>query len=541
MKPFLFSILLISTTANAQFNQIWQTDHDYFTGSPTKTFMRIADNDLYVHPQNIHSAQSVTLGGVENWFMSHNQFGACADCFEAAAEAVAIASNGDAYGVGTQSAAPYDGRYIYKVNSLGELQYAEEYFTSTFASEFNDVKLSADESMLYVFGLKYASEYATIAPYLFKVDPTNGNIVDEAVAGIFAWAFPKRMVLDNDDNIYLNGSNVAMLRFTSFDSNLDLRWTDSLAIPEFIGNGEMPTQLYSNGDALFSSILQNFTDVFNQRLFLTRYTPEGTQIWQQTVDLSEFGIAIRKFKDMVLDANGNVYFYFEQGVGELSGPTAPEVEQGGDIRGGKGNQFNIRPEVFSFDPNGQLRYHFVYPGMSSDIYFENPNQIIVDENGYLIGSSDGSEPYTGISYFLVSPTGNLESEIRLPQTDQAFNAGLIYAGNKVFYAHSIGENSDLLNGTKWSVARYTYDYITGFQVQAEMPFTVYPNPSLSGSIQVSGIHTDEPLSIFSADGKLIWSLAIVNSQVEQINTADFSPGIYVLKNGSQQLRFVITQ
>jgi hypothetical protein len=341
MKPFLFSILLISTTANAQFNQIWQTDHDYFTSSPTKTFMRIADNDLYVHPQNIHSAQSVTLGGVENWFMSHNQFGACADCFEAVAEAVAIASNGDAYGVGTQSAAPYDGRYIYKVNRLGELQYAEEYFTSTFASEFNDVKLSADESMLYVFGLKYASEYATIAPYLFKVDPTNGNIVDEAVAGIFAWAFPKRMVLDNDDNIYLNGSNVAMLRFTSFDSDLNLRWTDSLAIPEFIGNGEMPTQLYSNGDALFSSILQNFTDEFNQRLFLTRYTPEGTQIWQQTVDLSEFGIAIRKFKDMVLDANGNVYYYFEQGVGELSGPTAPEVEQGGDIRGGKGNQFPL--------------------------------------------------------------------------------------------------------------------------------------------------------------------------------------------------------
>ena len=541
MKPFLFSILLISTTANAQFNQIWQTDHDYFTSSPTKTFMRIADNDLYVHPQNIHSAQSVTLGGVENWFMSHNQFGACADCFEAVAEAVAIASNGDAYGVGTQSAAPYDGRYIYKVNSLGELQYAEEYFTSTFASEFNDVKLSADESMLYVFGLKYASEYATIAPYLFKVDPSNGNIVDEAVAGIFAWAFPKRMVLDNNDNIYLNGSNVAMLRFTSFDSNLDLRWTDSLAIPEFIGNGEMPTQLYSSGDALFSSVLQNFTDEFNQRLFLTRYTPEGTQIWQQTVDLSEFGIAIRKFKDMVLDANGNVYYYFEQGVGELSGPTAPEVEQGGDIRGGKGNQFNIRPEVFSFDPNGQLRYHFVYPGMSSDIYFENPNQIIVDENGYLVGSSDGGEPFTGISYFLVSPTGNLESEIRLPQTDQAFNAGLIYAGNKVFYAHSIGENSDLLNGTKWSVARYTYDYITGFQVQTEMPFTIYPNPSLSGSIQVSGINTDEPLSIFSADGKLIWSLTIVNSQVEQINTADFSPGIYVLKNGSQHVRFVITQ
>ena len=68
---------------------------------------------------------------------------------------------------------------------------------------------------------------------------------------------------------------------------------------------------------------------------------------------------------------------------------------------------------------------------------------------------------------------------------------------------------------------------------------VYPNPSAGNAIMVSGVYPNEPLSIFSADGKLIKELNTADSKVTQVKTSDLQPGIYVLKNGTQHVRFVV--
>ena len=113
-KITLSSFLFLCISVHAQFNQVWQTDrnlafpHEY-------SFMKIVGNTLYVHPKGgepFQSAQSFTLDGAENWYMEHSQFNIEEPWTFADVTSIAINSNGDAFGVGEQNAAPYAGRYV---------------------------------------------------------------------------------------------------------------------------------------------------------------------------------------------------------------------------------------------------------------------------------------------------------------------------------------------------------------------------------------------------------------------------------------------
>lgn len=538
-KITLSSFLFICISVHAQFNQVWQTDrnlvypHEY-------SFMKIVGNTLYVHPRGgdpVQSAQAFTLEGAENWYMEHSQFNIEESWNFGEVYSIAINSNGDAFGVGKQNAAPYAGRFVYKTNNLGQLEYTEEYFTSTFSSDFNDVKLSADESVMYAFGDKYIVE--TNSPHLYKIDPLNGAIIDEQEA-LGAFVFPKKFILDNADNIYLNASNVDTLKFMSFDSNLDIRWTDVIEVAGFIGNGEFQTLLYPDGDVLFSTIMNNYLDINDQKLFLARYSSDGNQLWQRIFTMSDFGISNRLPKDIVLDDSGHVYFYFEMRNETNSGPLMPEESNQNDPSE-RSVKLGVRPEIFTFDAQGELIYHFMYPGVSEIEYREYPNRIIVDENGYLIGSSSGAEPFGGISLFLLSPEGIMQSELRTEYVVGAKIAGMLYAGNNVFYTHGSGQGIEESDESKNMVARYSYDYSTGFYtLAASKQIEVFPNPSNSDvSTMISGLNPAFPLQIFSADGRLVSEDSKISSSTFQLNTSAMKKGLYIIKNGNNQSRLLL--
>lgn len=538
-KITLSSFLFICISVHAQFNQVWQTDrnlvypHEY-------SFMKIVGNTLYVHPRGgdpVQSAQAFTLEGAENWYMEHSQFNIEESWNFGEVYSIAINSNGDAFGVGKQNAAPYAGRFVYKTNNLGQLEYTEEYFTSTFSSDFNDVKLSADESVMYAFGDKYIVE--TNSPHLYKIDPLNGAIIDEQEA-LGAFVFPKKFILDNADNIYLNASNVDTLKFMSFDSNLDIRWTDVIEVAGFIGNGEFQTLLYPDGDVLFSTIMNNYLDINDQKLFLARYSSDGNQLWQRIFTMSDFGISNRLPKDIVLDDSGHVYFYFEMRNETNSGPLMPEESNQNDPSE-RSVKLGVRPEIFTFDAQGELIYHFMYPGVSEIEYREYPNRIIVDENGYLIGSSSGAEPFGGISLFLLSPEGIMQSELRTEYVVGAKIAGMLYAGNNVFYTHGSGQGIEESDESKNMVARYSYDYSTGFYtLVASKQIEVFPNPSNSDvSTMISGLNPAFPLQIFSADGRLVSEDSKISSSTFQLNTSAMKKGLYIIKNGNNQSRLLL--
>lgn len=373
---------------------------------------------------------------------------------------------------------------------------------------------------------------------MYKIDPLNGAIIDEQEA-LGAFVFPKKFILDNVDNIYLNASNVDTLKFMSFDSNLDIRWTDVIEVAGFIGNGEFQTLLYPDGDVLFSTIMNNYLDINDQKLFLARYSPDGNQIWQRIFTMSDFGISNRLPKDIVLDDSGHVYFYFEMrnettfpGMSEESNQNDPSV---------RSVILGVRPEIFTFDAQGELIYHFLYPGASEIEYREYPNRIIVDENGYLIGSSSGDEPFGGISLFLLSPEGIMQSELRTEYVVGAKIAGMLYAGNNVFYTHGSGQGLEEGDESKNMVARYSYDYLTGFYTSAaSKQIEVFPNPSNSDvSTMISGLNPAFPLQIFSADGRLFSEDLKISSSTFQLNTSVMKNGLYIIKNGNNQSRLLL--
>ena len=106
MKPTLFYLLLIGSTANAQFNQVWLADRDFSSGF-NDSYMRIVNGNLLVHNTifeggSVQAAQSITLNGLENWYMEHSQFNACNNCGLSSVESVAISTSGEFYGVGFQ-------------------------------------------------------------------------------------------------------------------------------------------------------------------------------------------------------------------------------------------------------------------------------------------------------------------------------------------------------------------------------------------------------------------------------------------------------
>jgi hypothetical protein len=542
MKPILIlSTLFICSAANAQFNQAWQSDRNYAI-QHEYSCMRIVDNTLYVHPQNggyFQSAQAFTLDGNEIWYMEHDQSNIDESWNFAELSNVVISSNGNSFGVGMQNATPYAGRYLFKTSNAGQLEYAEEYFTSSFSSEFNDIKLSADESLLYVFGEKYSATINTIAPHLFKINPSNGAIISEQEA-LNAFVLPKKIKLDNADNIYLNASNTDTLKFMSFDHNLNFRWQNFIEVEGFTANAEFQTLLYANGDVLFSAIIENYPDDIDQRLFLARYSSEGNQIWQNTFNMNDFGIAKRFPKDILLDETGNVYFYLEMVDETDIGPAIPEEANQSDRSEGSTN-LGRRPEVFSFDSNGELIYHFMYPGMSEIEYREYPNRIIVDENGYLIGSSSGESPFGGISLFLLSPQGEMISELRTEFQGGANIAGMLYAGSKVFYTHGTGTGIQEGDVPKNMVARYSYDYITGFHPERNnLQIGVFPNPSNRGAtMKISGLNPVFPMQIYSVEGRLIQDERKISADFE-LNTSNLQQGIYILKNGNRQTKFILS-
>jgi hypothetical protein len=537
----LSSTLFICSAVHAQFNQAWQSDRNYAI-QHEYSCMRIVDNTLYVHPQiggYFQSAQAFTLDGNEIWYMEHDQTNIEKSWNEAELTNVVISSNGDAFGVGIQYATPYAGRYLFKTSNTGQLEYAEEYFTSSFSSRFNDIKLSADESLLYVFGEKYSATINTIAPHLFKINSSNGAIIAEQEA-LNAFVLPKKITLDNADNIYLNASNTDTLKFMSFDNNLNFRWQNSIEVEGFSANAKIQTLIYANSDVLFSTIIVNDTDYIDQRLLVVRYSSEGNQLWQNTFNMNEFGIAKRIPKDIVLDETGKVYFYLEMVDETNNGPSIPEEANQNDRSEGS-TDLGRRPEVFSFDSNGELIYHFMYPGMSESEYREFPNRIIVDENGYLIGSSSGDSPFEGISLFLLSPQGNMISELRTEIQEGAIVAGMLYAGNKVFYTHGTGTGLQEGDLPQSMVARYSYDYITGLHSERNIPqIGVFPNPSSQvATMMISGLNSAFPIQIYSVDGRLILEEKITSSDFE-LNTSAMQKGIYILKNGNRQTKFILS-
>lgn len=541
MKKVVFLLLIFPSVLLAQINQIWHTDRPY-SFSFNDSYMRIVNSDIYTHSSifeggSWQSAQSITTDGIENWYMEHDQFQACTNCGNAGVESVAIASNGDAYGVGFQPSSPYGGRYVYKTDAGGNLIYAEEYFTSTFSGEFNDVKLSNDETKLFVFGEMYAESYNTIVPHLFKLNAATGAIENTVMTAPIGWTGVKSLGVDAVDNLYMNSSDLDTLNYSSWDSDFNLRWYRQIPVAGYQGSGQVQTLFYSNGDVLFVTFLNNYNTNDDRRLHLARYTTTGDLIWQTTHLLEDQDIYGYLYRDVALDINGNVAIYFAKTkfVGTGGG-------FGGESFGGKGGETQIRPAIYKFNSAGVYQWNYVFEGNSGvEFSSEYPARMVVDENGYVIGSSFGnSSGYAGISLFIINPQGLLETS--LFQNGSIYSAikGMVYEGNRTFYTHGIGAIEGTFTADRWTLARYHYDYTTGVKAVSNEGFIVYPNPvKNSHSINIKGLKVNDQIEIRDIQGRLIKEISHSGVTIETIDITGISQGIYYVKAGISSQMLII--
>ena len=533
-KALLFFLISIQGFLHAQINQVWHTDRP-LSYSFNDSYMRIVNNNIYTHTTlfeggSWQSAQSITTDGQENWYMEHEQFNACNNCGNAGVESVAIASNGDAYGVGFQPAFPFGGRYVYKTDSAGNLIYAEELFTSTFSGEFNDVKLSNDETVLYVTGDMYVAAYNTLVPHLFKINASTGVVISEVITAPIGWTGVKKIAVGAGDNIYMNTSDVDTLRFSSWDPNLNLRWFEPIPIVGYQGSGQVQTLFYPNGDVLFATYLNNYNVNQDQRIHLARFSEGGELIWQTTHILEEQDVYGYLYRDIVLDNSENVFIYLVKSkfVGGGGGGFA------GDQLGGSGGSSQIRPAIYKFNSIGAYQWNYVYEG-SSGVEFssEYPARIIVDENGFVIASSFGnSSGYGGVSIFIINPQGLLETSLFQNGTLYSAINGMVYEGNRTFYTHGIGASDSSFTANRWTLARYHYDYTTGLQLIPNSDFTIYPNPAGSNTaVTLAGIKPNEVVELRDMQGRLIMSALSAEKHETSMNLSGVAAGIYLVKAG----------
>lgn len=130
--------------------------------------------------------------------------------------------------------------------------------------------------------------------------------------------------------------------------------------------------------------------------------------------------------------------------------------------------------------------------------------------GYELWSTDGTEAGTEIYYDLNPGTGNgLDSEI----APTYINANIMY-----------------IHGTNGVTGRELYKLqVSGASISENnqaAQFTIFPNPA-DDFVQLNGAEMGNQVRIIDISGKVIHTLT-VQQTVEQINVADFAPGIYFL-------------
>jgi hypothetical protein len=504
--------------------------------------MSIQGSNLVTHNQtdlanSSQYAQSMTLDGNENWFLTHDQFGQCSDCGYASVEESVLSSTGELYAVGQQDAFPYSGRYFSKISNSGEFVFGNEFLTNPWASGFYGLKLSHDESFLFASGYEYFAGYETLGPYLYKLS-TDGAIVTSRMIGS-AYYNLEYFLVDASDNLFANTSTTDTLRFASFDEELELRWNTEIPVVGYSANGaNYPSFFLSNGDVIFITKLDNINENFDQRLAITRIDSEGEVIWNTIHNLNQADTYRFTGVDFTVDEQDNVYAYFARilntsgGGISLEGTNEDEIE-----RGGKGGETQFRPLLYKFNSDGIFQWTYLEnaddPIEFSRVY---PANVIVDEQGYTIITSDKSVDFQGVmNYTIVNPTGGREDFLYVNYPAERTGKDLIYGGNRTFYSHTIGSDPDDESQGVWTITKYSYDITTDIgSPWHSSPIQVFPNPVTNHVNITFDLQTQHSVfSIFDVTGRLITNVKTNGSDRLTIDMSDLESGMYMLTNGSQ--------
>lgn len=545
MNRFLLLFLLCSALdLNSQIVEVWKESRPYGVYFDYSE-MKIVGSNVIIHSitelANSHQyTQSISTDGNENWFSIHDQFNECFDCGFASVEDVAINSLGESFAVGQQNAFPFSGRYFSKTSASGEIVFANEFLTNPWASGFEGVCLSADESYLFASGYQFAAELNGLGVHLYKLS-LDGQILESRLLG-GQFANIHRLATNSANQVFANVSDIDTLKFACFNSDLELNWIASIPKIGYGSNSRKSSPMFfNNGDILFIDYLYNYESNSDTKIHLTRINQSGDIIWEVQRDLGGVDQYNYQPVDFELDALGNVFCYFSRRFTTSGGGIAEEI-QNEFARGGKGGETQVRPALLKFNDQGEYQWTYVESGQSvvefSDVV---PGNVIADENGYSIISAFESQFESGgVTYTVLKPSGSVETSIYIDDLDEGSGNDLIYGGNRTFYSHTLGRNQDNLNEGIWVVARYQYDISTGIdQTSKVFDFRVFPNPANEYVLVEAEMNSEQGYyTLTDVSGRLISKTLIDNSGKTLIPLQGISPGVYLLSNGVNAVHIV---
>lgn len=536
-KLFLLILLGFSIQLNSQIVEVWKHSRPYgfyFDYSE----MQLVDSTIFVHSitelaNSRQYAQSISINGIENWFTTHEQLNECFECGFASVEDVVINSLGESFAVGQQDAFPYSGRYYSKTSASGEIVFANEFLTNPWASGFEGVCLSANETELFASGYQFTPDVGGLGPFLYKLS-LDGEILDSRHLG-GEFANIRRLSCNSSNQIFASVSDIDTLKFASFNSDLQVNWVTRIAKPGFSsGFRKVSPLFFSNGDILFVDFLYN--NEFNSvtKIHLTRIDQSGEIIWESQRDLGGVDQYNYQPVDFTIDALDNVFCYLLRRFTTNGGGIAEE-EQTAFERGGKGGETQIRPALLKFSNQGDFEWMYIEPG-NTDIEFSTvyPGDVITDESGFsIISAFEGQFQQGGVIYTILNPSGNVETSTFIEDMVESSGNSMIYAGDRTFYSHTLGLNQDNLNESAWIVARYQYDVITDIDKKSDaLAFKVFPNPASEYIYVQSEVHSDlKNYWLTDISGRLISKTKIDKSGETKIDLSGLTPGIYLLSNG----------
>jgi hypothetical protein len=546
-RLFLVFLLCYSINLNSQIVEVWKESRPYGVYFDFSE-MRIVGSNIYIHSitelaNSFQYAQSITTDGEENWFTIHDQFDECFDCGFASVEEVVINSSGEAFAVGQQNAFPYSGRYYSKTSASGEIDFANEFLTNPWASGFEGVCLSADESFLFASGYQYTQEVDGLGTHLYKLS-LDGQIIESPFLGE-QFASINKFISNSSDHVFCNISDTDTLKYACFDSDLQLSWTRSIPVPGYTStSGYIKPLIFSNGDILFVDYMYLIDNNSITKLHLTRISPSGDIVWESMRDMANADQYQFFNKDFKIDALDNVFCYFVRrfttGGG---GGIAEEILQTILSRGGKGGESQIRPALLKFNGQGDYQWTYIEPG-NTDIEFSTvyPGHVITDEEGYSIISCYESAFETGgVTYIILRPSGIVETSIYIDDLNEGFGNEMVYGGNRTFYSHTLGLNPENSNESHWVVARYQYDISTNIaSIESGNDFVLYPNPASDfvtiKSNQEIGSHL---FKITDITGRTVREFSTDKSSKTIVTIEGLSAGMYLVSNGIKTIQMVV--
>lgn len=548
MKRVLPILLaFFSLSLSSQIVQDWRQYRPYLFYFDY-SHMELQGSNVYVHnltdlANSSQYAQSISTEGDENWFITHDQFNQCNDCGYASVEDAVLSSSGEFYAVGQQDAFPYSGRYFSKISNSGQLVFGNEFLTNPWASGFYGVKLSNDESFLFVSGFEFFAGYETLAPYLYKMS-TSGDIVNSRMIGADYYAM-EEFVVNSSNQLFANVSTNDTLRFASFDSELELRWKTEILLPGYGAfGGKYPSFFFSNGDVLYVTFAENTNDNNDQLLLLTRINVDGDVVWHTSKSLFEANGYRFLGIDFYVDPLDNVHAYFARifntnggGIG-IDSTSTPQM-----ARGGKGGETQIRPALLKFNSAGEYQWTYIDnaddPVEFSTVY---PGNVVADEEGYSIITSTKSVDFSGVmNYRIINPNGNSEDHLYVSFPAERASKGLVYGGNRTFYSHTVGADPANETDGVWTITKYQYDITTGIQLEkTNTSLNAFPNPASENiTITYDGFSNVSSLLIYDVTGRIVKSIPTNNSGSSTVSCADLHAGIYLVSNGQKTIHIVV--